>query len=119
MTDKELLDYIPLEKSWIIRMGILDLIHRRDQIRLFLDYQQNLGDDLLALKRVAEIWNSDKTLDIGESGTLLRFLRFTSWQLNLNKEFNLRGTLKTRSVTNDPGIIKLSQQELLELDGGT
>lgn len=119
MTEQGLKEFIPLEKSWIIRMGVLDLIHGRDQIRLFLNSQQNLGDDLLGLKRAADDWGSDKTLDVGESGTLLRFLRFVSWQLDIKKEFKLNGTLKARSVTNDPNIVKLSQQELLKLDGGT
>jgi hypothetical protein len=119
MTQSDLEQYIPLEKSWIIRMGILDLIHDRDQTIKFLSDQKELPDDLLALKSALESWPKRELISIGESGTLLRFLRFASWRLNIPKEFNLSGTLKTRVVTNDPNIIKLSQTELLKLDGGT
>jgi len=75
--------FIPLDKSWVIRMGVLDLIHGYKDINNFLANQGNLSGDLLALKRVLKIWNSDKSVDVGESGTLYRFLKFISWKLKL------------------------------------
>lgn len=100
-------------------MGILDLIHGRSQTIDYLRSQDNLGDDLLTLKKVVEGWGSDKPLDVGESGTLYRFLLFTNWSLNLNKRFTISGTLKDRQVTQNPSIIGLSQKDLLHLDGET
>lgn len=119
MTKNELEEFLPLEKSWVIRMGLLDLIHGRDQIKTFLDGQDNLGDDLLALKGVVRNWHTHKPLNVGESGTLYRFLLFVSWSLDLNKEFIISGTLKDRRVTHDSSITDLSQKELLKLDGRT
>lgn len=119
MTQVDLESYLPLEKSWIIRMAILDLVQGRTQIKSFLDSQENLGGDLLALKRVTKSWNTNDPLDVGESGTLYRFLLFTSWTLGLDKEFIISGTLKDRHVTQDPSIVRLSQEELLKLDGRT
>ncbi len=100
-------------------MGILDVVNGHDDIVHFLDTQQNLGDDLLALKRAAEVWKTDQPIDIGESGTLYRLLKFASWKLGLNKKFILHGTLRDRQITDDPSIVNLSQKELHLLDNGT
>lgn len=119
MTASELESYLPLGKSWIIRMGLLDLIHGRSQIKDFLNTQKDLSDDLLALERVVEDWHKNKPLDVGESGTLYRFLLFASWALDLNKKFLIAGTLRDRQVTNNRLITKLPQEELLRLDSHT
>lgn len=111
--------YIPFDKSWIIRMGVLDIIHGYKDIQNFLDKQDNLGEDLLALKRVAENWNSNKPLDVGESGTLYRLLKFASWKFGLNKKFIIRGTLAKRKITDDPKMVNYSIHKLLKLDNGT
>jgi hypothetical protein len=111
--------YIPLDKSWIIRMGILDMINGYDDIQKFLSEQQSLGEDLLALKRTAINWNSNKPIDVGESGTLYRLLKFISWKIDLDKRFITRGTLASRKITDDPSIVHFSQRELLALDNGT
>ncbi len=111
--------FIPLDKSWIIRMGILDLIHGYKDINNFLANQDNLNDDLLALKRAVEIWDNDKPIDVGESGTLYRFLKFISWKLKLNKKFIISGTLGDRGINDNPKIVELTQAELLKLDNGT
>ena len=111
--------YIPLDKSWIIRMGILDIVNGCDDINIFLSKQKDLGDDLLALKRAVENWKSDEAIDIGESGTLYRFLKFASWKLGLNKKFIKQGTLADRKINDDSKIINLTQTELLKLDNNT
>lgn len=100
-------------------MGILDMVYGYEDIQNFLEKQDGLGDDLLALKRAVEVWKSDEALDVGESGTLYRLLKFASWKLGLNKKFITRGTLSGRKVTDNPDITNLSQTELLKLDGGT
>ena len=111
--------YIPLDKSWIIRMGVLDIINGYNDIQVFLGNQNNLGDDLLALKKASEVWHTNKLVEVGESGTLYRLLKFASWKLGLNKKFVVSGTLSQRNITDNPDIIKLSQKELLKLDNNT
>ncbi|MDO8474198.1 MAG: hypothetical protein Q7S62_01525 [bacterium] len=107
--------FIPLDKSWIIRMGVLDLIHGYSDIVLFLNTQTTLSDDLLALKRACNAWNTDSSIEVGESGTLYRFLQFASWKLNLKKRFVTEGTLRERRIGQDSSIVNLTQRELLEL----
>ncbi len=112
--------YIPWDKSWIIRMGILDLIHDRPQIASFLsDEHAHLGDDLLALERAIASWHAGKPIDVGESGTLYRLLQFTAWKQGLEKKFVTRGTLRTRPIASDPKLVNLSQEILLSLDNHT
>lgn len=106
----------PLDKSWINRMGILDLANGREEITSFLDKQKNLGDDLLALQRAVKVWKTDEPVDVGESGTLYRFLRFLSWKQGLDKKFIKSGTLKDRKITDDPAIVDWPLEKLLELD---
>ncbi len=118
MIDKEILKFIPLDKSWIIRLGFLDLINGYDDIKRFLDKQDNLGSDLKALKDVAENWDN-KYLNAGESGTLYRFLRFYFWNNKQEKVIEKQGTLKNRDICNNPEIIDYSVERLLKLDNGT
>jgi len=111
--------YIPLDKSWTIRLGVLDLIHGCDDCVKFLDQQENLGDDLQALKRCVIAWKENKPLDVGESGTVYRFLRFASWKLRKKVSFIKRGTLQKREIYDNPDIVNYSIKELLKLDNGT
>jgi hypothetical protein len=100
-------------------MGILDIVNGYGDIEKFLSTQEIVSDDLLALRRVSENWNENESVDVGESGTLYRLLQFASWKLNLDKKFVTQGTLTKRNITSDPGIVNLSQEELLKLDNGT
>lgn len=111
--------YIPLDKYWTIRMGVLDIINGYSDIQNFLDKEKNLGGDIQALHRASKVWNTSKSVDVGESGTLYRFLQFISWKQGLNKKFVKRGTLKHRKVCNNPEIANWNLKQLLELDGGT
>ncbi|MES3006088.1 MAG: hypothetical protein V4664_04035 [Patescibacteria group bacterium] len=111
--------YIPLDKSWIIRMGILDMVNEHDDVQNFLATQENLGDDLLALKKASGRWKFDKDIDVGESGTLYRLLKYVSWKQELHKKFILQETLKHRKINDDQIVIRLSQTELLKYDNGT
>ena len=58
-------------------------------------------------------------MDVGESGTLYRFLKFLSWKNKSKKEFILRGTLKDREICDDPAILDYAPAQLLKLDNGT
>lgn len=118
--------YIPLDKSWIIRMGFLDLVNgHADSIQYLQQQNQaDLSDDLKALYQASLAWKAgEKRISAGESGTLYRFLRFYAWLKNLDKEFVLEGTLKERmkrgKICNDSSIIKWSPLELITLDDGT
>jgi len=121
MTKAELVKsgLIPLDKSWITRMGILDLVNGYSDINGFLENQKNLGDDLTALKKVCDDWKRSTTIDVGESGTLYRFLQFASWKLKLNKKFTIHKTLRDRNITDNPNIVDCSLRELLKLDNET
>lgn len=113
--------YIPLDKSWIIRMGVLDLLNNHNDIFEFLKVRQDeLSDDLQALHRALKSWKAGKqNIDVGESATLYRFLKFISWVLSENKRFVLRGTLRKRKICNNPEIIRYPLKDLLRLDKGT
>ena len=65
---------IPLDKSWIMRMGVLDLIQGYSDTLEFLQKQEILSDDLIALRNAFLAWNSRDVIPVGESGTLYRFL---------------------------------------------
>ncbi|MBI4143852.1 hypothetical protein HY486_01230 [Candidatus Woesearchaeota archaeon] len=111
--------FIPWDKSWIIRMGMLDILNRYEDIIQFLDAQENLSDDIKALKRIASGWKTEKELNTGESATLYRFVQFACWKHNINKRITKQGTLKERNITNNPEIIHWTQDKLLTLDSGT
>ncbi len=114
--------FIPLDKSWINRMGVLDLVYgHADDIKKFLSGRTGLGSDLLALKAAAEAWDKSQEIDVGESGTLYRMLRFASWKLGIKKTFITHGTLtgRVKDMPNDPGIVNLSQKELQNLPDKT
>lgn len=112
--------YIPFDKSWIIRMGVLDLVNGYTDIDEFLaDHESELGTDLAALQRSLQDWRAGRPIRVGESGTLFRFLRFTSWALGRADTFVCERTLKDRVITDDPAIVRWSLQDLLKLDNGT
>ncbi len=112
--------YIPLDKSWMIRMGVLDLVHGYDDsINYLKNHKEELNGDLLSLYKASIQWKHGEALDVGESGTLYRFLKFASWKLKIKKNFIISGTLNDRKICDDPKIINWSLEQLLTLDRGT
>lgn len=112
--------YIPLDKSWMIRMGILDLANGCGNSINYLDqHQEELNEDLKSLYQASVQWKSNEPINVGESGTLYRFLKFASWKMGTQKEFVLQGTLKDRRICNHSDIVNWSLKELLTLDHGT
>jgi len=114
--------HIPFDKSWIIRMGVLDLTKGYDTILRFLEkHDKDLSSDLKSLYDTCLAWRGGRTVDVGESGTLYRFLQFANWKLDLKKEFTFHGTLEARAkeICNRPEIIYLPLEKLLELDNHT
>lgn len=111
---------IPLDKSWMIRMGILDMRAKSRDTTNFLQKQENLGDDLKALLQASMDWYSNRSkIVVGESGTLFRFLQFTAWKAQREVTFVKSGTLPQREMANDPDLVNWPQHELLKLDHGT
>lgn len=64
-------------------------------------------------------WNSKQEINVGESGTLYRFLQFAIWKLNLDKKLIKQGTLKKRKISNNPDIVNWKLNDLLNLDNKT
>lgn len=100
-------------------MGVLDLINGYKDITNFLEKQEKLCDDLIALKKVATNWNTKEPLEVGESGTLYRFLKFALWKKGKQRRFVLNGSLKNRKICDNPTIINWSLEQLLTLDNKT
>ncbi len=125
MDKAELIDkgYIPLDKSWHIRMGVLDMLDRRDDTINFLKPllpNGKLSGDLKALYAASYAWRKGwEKIYVGESATLYRFLKFASWKLNSGNEFIIDNTLKEREICDDPEIVNLPLEELLEKDHKT
>lgn len=114
-------ELIPLDKSWLIRMGMLDL-HAGEQQRSvdFLRvHKRNLGDDLLALLDLLESWGTSSVLRVGESGTLYRFVRYYCWLTRDTRAIETTGTLKDRQLYNNSDVLQMNLDQLLQLDGGT
>ena len=119
MNTQLLTTHVPLDKSWMIRMGILDLRNGMETTINFLEKLSGLSEDLEALCRASRLWKKSDEIDIGESGTLFRFLQFLSWKEKLGKNFVRHGTLKTRKITTDENIVNYSIEQLLTLDNNT
>ncbi len=112
---------IPWGKSWLIRMGILDLLYNKNRIFSFSEKQKaEFPHDARSLIRGLAVYKEGKVdVDVGESGTLLRFLAFISLATKNGRKFIRHGSLLNRKIADDPGIIYLSPEELGKLDGGT
>lgn len=119
LPESQLKTFIPFDKSYCIRMAMLDLLRMNKSSCSNFD-DTLISDDLIALKIASEDWIAgNDVIHVGESGTLLRFFQFSIWKFKLDKVIECRGTLLNRNVTRDKSIVNLSQEELLKLDGGT
>lgn len=111
---------IPFDKSWLMRLGVLDLLLDNPDTEAFLfEHRDNLSTDLQALAHASQQWRDGTDIDVGESGTLFRFLQFAAWKNDEDRTFIKKGTLSTRQITSDPSIVELNLSELLKLDNGT
>ncbi len=120
---EEILKFIPLDKSWLIRMGILDLTrgYGSKDLLNFLNSCENLGNDLEALKRVALVWDSNEPFDVGESGTIYRFVKFYLLKNNIDREIKISETLihRVKKMNINPDMVNWSLVKLGTLEGGT
>lgn len=108
----ELGKYVPLDKSYVIRAAVLDLLDGRDDTRKYLAGLDLVSSDLQSVRRL----ENRST----ESATLYRFMTFAGWVHNDTSLFmNKLGTLRDRLITINSDIVNWSQEELLKLDDGT
>ncbi len=107
--------YIPPGKSWMIRLGVLDLLYGYKNMINFLSNQKENCTDLEDLLHASIAWDKGEPIET-ESGTLCRCLQFASWQRKEDRKFIKRGTLKNRKICNDPNIIYWSLEKLLTLE---
>lgn len=111
---------MPLDKSYYMRLGLLSLIYRKQAAQVnFLKAQSDLPDDLVRLSQVLDSFETSDVVNVGESGTLYRFIQYYCWASNIDKHIKKSGTLMDRQIVNDSSIISLSQTELLKLDNET
>ena len=110
---------IPLDKSWLTRVGVLDIINGYTDIEKFIDSQEDTNDDILAIKNASIAWRNNQPINVGESATLYRLLKFASWKFELNKIFIKEGSLRHRQITDNPNIVNFNQTKLLKLDNET
>ena len=87
---------IPLDKSWLTRVGVLDIINGYTDIEKFINNQEDTNDDILAIKNASMAWRNNQRINVGESATLYRLLKFASWKFKLSKIFLKEGSLKNR-----------------------
>lgn len=111
---------VPIDKSWVIRMGVLDTLYGYAHVlKQLVPNMDALSTDIQALLVANTQWSRGEVIEVGESGTLFRCLQFAAWKSGEDRQFSLTGTLAERKITNDPRIINLPVSELLKLDGGT
>ena len=119
-TQNTLDKYISYDKSWLIRMGVLDLLHGFRDTEDFIGKQsESLGTDIDALARASAQWRKGQPIEVGESGTLYRFLQYAAWKLGSDAKFVKSGTLQNRKIYNKPDVVTMSLEKLLALDNGT
>jgi len=116
--------YIPLDKSWTIRMGVLDLLSGsqkfyEDCMGFLASNHSAMNDDTMSLERALLAWKYGGIVDVDQSATLYRCLWMASLTLGLPRIFIMRGTLLDRfrkgMITDDPKIAGYTQRELLQL----
>lgn len=116
-------DTIPYDKSIVIRYLMLDLkwgYWGGTNAFIKENMGTNLSDDITAALNARLTWDKSTVIDVGESGTLYRFLKYFNWLRNTDKTFVIHGTLQNREVyDNKEKILKMPLTKLLALDGGT
>jgi len=102
--------FIPQDKSWLTRVGVLDIIHGYTDIESFVEKQQDNNEDVLAIRNASQDWRNNRKVHVGESATLYRLLKFASWKGNLHKFFIKEGSLNNRKIMNDRKIVSFTQR---------
>jgi hypothetical protein len=114
--------YIPIDKTDTINKMLMDLFHGRGYDSI--DFVKNsnpyaLPADVKQAAVAIEDWGDRMPVRVGQSGKLLRSLKFYAWETGVRKKFVIEGTLKHRKICDDPKIVDYSQEKLLGLDDDT
>lgn len=121
MLSPEIWALMPWHKSLIIRFVFQDVTHGKIErsIKWLEDNYGSLGDDLQATLRTLQQFKAGKDLDVGESGTLLRFWRYYLLSIGDTRRIIVRGTARKRQFYAGEDVIDMDTEELLALDDGT
>ena len=80
----------------------------------------DLSDDSKALYRASTQWlRGERTINVGESATLYRALRFKAWSDGKSVDVVKERTLRKRPICDDQKIIFYPTAELLKIDDTT
>ena len=112
--------YIPLDKSYIIRMVVLDMTHNKaaDSIAFIKKHGLDVcGEDIYSAYETACAWNTGGPIPVGKAGTLLRLSRFASWYHKTPKVFIMDPELENRHPCNDPSIVDWPIERLKNVPG--
>lgn len=123
-TDLKLSKYIPLDKSWAIRMGFRDAIvtNKSNTIAKLEQHhaKRPISDDLQALLRVLygfKTANLEAPVSVGESATLYRFTQWFKMINGIEKEVLKEGTLLDREIAEPTHAMNnLSYTKLLDVN---
>lgn len=110
--------YIPIDKTDTINKMLMDLFHGRGYDSI--DFVKNsnpysLPADVKQAAVAIEDWRDGEPVRVGQSGKLLRSLKFYAWEKGVKRKFVVEGSLKHRKTCDRPEIVGYSQRELLRL----
>ena len=111
--------YIPIDKTDTINKMLMDLFNGRgyDSMDFVKNYrQESLPTDVKYAGRAIEDWRDGNPIHVGQSGKLLRSLKFYAWTQGVRREFVVEGTLRGRKTCDRPEIADYSQRKLLSLE---
>lgn len=122
--NEEFRKYIPLDKSFIIRVVLLDLTrgYREDSVRFFKNNKMPLSDDIITVGGIVRdwpAWKFWKDFDGRDSASATRHLQFYLWQTGSRRKIRKNEGLQKRNLTNNPDIVNWPIKELMKLEYGT
>lgn len=113
-------EFVPVDKSDTHRCLALDELEGFNDGEVMLDSLGSpLPDDVSAFFRSLRQYRTNEPVEVGEGGAVYRSLLYRSYLFNEPRTFVKSGTLKTRSVYENPDMITMPFSALLTLDGGT
>jgi hypothetical protein len=130
MANKEhekLRKFMPLDKCWTIRLGVLDILNgRQDHISNEISSWERLHGpksitkDIKALHACARNWDEQSmVVQVSDCRTLYCFLKYASWKLKDMRSYMIGDDLLIRAPHADPKIVDWDQTKLMTLEGGS
>lgn len=110
----------PLDKTYTRVMLALDFKHGFTGSHQILEASEfDLPDDTATFLRALDDYAQERPVRVGEGGANYRTMLYLSYLEGRDTEFVKEGSLIDRNIIEDPNIITLSNEELLELNDGT